>query len=301
MTFPPALGPAICHNPHYLQRNRLLSKAIQTGTPFRTDARQPGTGDIRTVGFASLGQLLDLPLNELARVPIELSNLLCATALPDTGTLNISACLGTLDEMTRAVLAETRRHAYRFQQNPAEFDGREGVYRMIVLLTVVQEDFNVRYDAEAVQRKIYEKSGEGFLHSLLDPKVSERNGTCANMPVLYAAIGRRLGYPLYLVCAKGHMFCRWHDSQTGERFNVEGSGRGFASHADAHYMKWPHAIKPIDVHSGLFLKDLTPPEELANFLATRGHVLLDRDHVLDATVAYAHAHRLDPTNPHHMQ
>lgn len=276
-------------------------ETTQAPRPSQSGARQPGTGDASRVGLASLGQLLDLPLNHLARVPIEVANLLCATGLPDTHKLDIAACLATLDEMTQAVLHETRRHAYRFHQNPAEFEGKEGVYRMIVLITVVQEDFNVRYDAEAVARKTYEKSGEGFLHSLLDPKKSERNGTCANMPVLYAAIARRLGYPVYLVCAKGHMFCRWHDSQTGERFNIEGSGRGFATFDDKHYMGFPHEIKPIDVHSGLFLKDMTPPEEIANFLTTRGHVLYDRDHVLDATVAYAQAHRLDPTNPHHMQ
>jgi hypothetical protein len=119
--------------------------------------------------------------------------------------------------------------------------------------------------------------------------------------VLYAAVGRRLGYPIYLVCANGHLFCRWHDFRTGERFNIEGSGRGYASHPDEHYMKWPNPIKPIDVRSGLFLRNLTPPEELAQFLTTRGHVLLDRNHVLDAITAYAHAHRYDPTNPHHMQ
>ncbi len=268
-------------------RRWLPSQTIQNGTSARTDARQPGTGGTRVVGLSSMGQLLDLPVNHLARVPIEVANLLCATGLPDTLKLNIGACLATLDEMTKGVLAETRRHAYRFQQNPAEFEGKESVYRMIVLITVVQEDFNVRYDAEAVERKIYEKSGEGFLHSLLDPRKGERSGTCANMPVLYAAIARLLGYPVYLVCAKGHMFCRWHDSQTGERFNVEGSGRGFAMFDDKHYMSFPHEIKPIDVHSGLFLKNLTPPEEIANFLTTRGHVLLDRNHVLDATVAYA--------------
>ena len=174
-------------------RSRLPTHSRKAESAAASDARQPGTGDARRVGLASLGQLLDLPVNHLARVPIEVSNLLCATALPDTHKLDIPACLATLGEMTRAVLHETRRHAYRYRQNPAEFDGREGVYRMIVLVTVVQEDFGVRYDAEAVARKTYEKSGEGFLHSLLDPRKGERNGTCANMPVLYAAIARRLG------------------------------------------------------------------------------------------------------------
>lgn len=32
-------------------------------------------------------------------------------------------------------------------------------------------------------------------------------------------------------------------------------------------------------------------------MATRGHCLVDRGHLLDATVAYAHAHRLAPADP----
>jgi hypothetical protein len=34
-------------------------------------------------------------------------------------------------------------------------------------------------------------------------------------------------------------------------------------------------------------------------MSARGHCLLDRAHFFDAIVAYSHAHRLAPTNPHH--
>ena len=197
----------------------------------------------------------------------------------------------------------TRRNAGRIRADPADYDGSEAVYRMVMLVTVVQADFGVTYDADAVERKTFASSGEGFIHSLLSPRTADRRGTCANLPVLYAAVARRLGYPLYLACAKGHLFCRWHDARTGERFNVEGSGRGMSNYGDEHYMAWPHPIDPVDVRSGLFLKDLTPAQELACFLTTRGHVLLDRHprHTLEAITAYAHAHWLDPTDPHHMQ
>jgi len=35
------------------------------------------------------------------------------------------------------------------------------------------------------------------------------------------------------------------------------------------------------------------------FMATRGHCLLDRRNLAEAIVAYAHAHRLAPTQPHY--
>ena len=46
------------------------------------------------------------------------------------------------------------------------------------------------------------------------------------MPILYIAIGRRLGYPLKLVHAHGHDFVRW-DEPGGERFNIDATSPGF--------------------------------------------------------------------------
>jgi hypothetical protein len=60
-----------------------------------------------------------------------------------------------------------------------------------------------------------------FIHGLL----GGHGGSCVTMPVLYAAIGRRLRYPIKLVGAKQHTFCRWDDG-AGERFNIEGNVAG---------------------------------------------------------------------------
>ena len=48
------------------------------------------------------------------------------------------------------------------------------------------------------------------------------------------------------------------------------------------------------------MRNMDPMEELADFMATRGHCLRDKGHVLDAIVCYAHAHRLAPCDPHYM-
>jgi hypothetical protein len=118
--------------------------------------------------------------------------------------------------------------------------------------------------------------------------------------VLYAAIGRRLGYPIYLCQANGHIFCRWQNWQTGEQFNIEGTGRGLNTFPDDKYMNWPRPIKPADVTEGRFLRNLNFDEEFALFMTTRGHCLRDRGLFSDAIVAYAHAHHRAPTDPHHV-
>ena len=72
-----------------------------------------------------------------------------------------------------------------------------------------------------------------FLHGLLRPALNPQpstlnlpRGTCSSMPVLYIAIGRRLGYPLKIVTTKAHLFIRWESA--AERFDLEGTGRGMS-------------------------------------------------------------------------
>jgi hypothetical protein len=241
-----------------------------------------------------LGEVLFMPLDELTRLPTGYLNLLCATALPDTADLDIPACMRTLHEWTDLVHRETDRSMYRFHRNPSDFENSEAYYRMLVLITVLQRDLAVRYDPDCIKSPIFKSSREGFIHGLL---TGNKTGTCANMPVLYAAVGRRLGYPIYLVTAKGHIFCRWHNARTGERFNVEASGHGLGTPTDDHYTEWPRPITKEEVHHGIYLRNLDSAEELALFMATRGHCLRDKGHMLDSIVAYSHAHRLAPTDP----
>jgi hypothetical protein len=115
----------------------------------------------------------------------------------------------------------------------------------------------------------FRDSRDLFIHGI----VNGPGGTCSSMPVLYTAVARRLGFPVYLVEAKNHSYCRW-DGQ-GQRFNIEGSGRGFGMYPDSHYDEWPLPLTDFDRTNGAYGKCLTPREELAGFLTTRGHCLLD--------------------------
>ena len=243
----------------------------------------------------TLGEVLSLPLNEIPRFSLGFLNLLCATMLPDTINLDLIACLKQLDLWAQHVRSETERNFHRFRKDPGDYKHSEGYYRAAMMVTVLQQDCGVRYDPDCIKTKQFLDSGEGFIHGLL----MGMGGTCADMPVLYAAIGRRLGYPIYICAAKAHLFCRWATKDGRERFNIEGSGRGIGTPDDDYYKKWPHEISEKEVYLGHFLRNLDPYEELAEFMSVRGHCLLYRAHFLDAIVAYSHAHRLAPTNPHH--
>jgi hypothetical protein len=132
-------------------------------------------------------------------------------------------------------------------------------------------------------------SRDVFLHGLLGPR---RMGTCSSMPVLYVALGRRLGYPLKLVTTKGHLFARWEEAR--ERFNLEVTGNGLNRFDDNYYRQWPFSITPAEEQAEGYLKSLTPAEELAVFLSIRAMCLSEAGRKGEAADAFAAASRLAP-------
>jgi hypothetical protein len=125
-------------------------------------------------------------------------------------------------------------------------------------------------------------------------------GNCVSLPVAYAAVARRLGYPVKLVCAKEHVFCRWEgldhpNPAWRDRFNFDGAGNGFSIDPDEFYLSWPRKTFPDQVELCDWLTSLSPRKELSLFMADRGHVLacVQQDYAR-ALVAYAHAARLWP-------
>jgi regulator of sirC expression with transglutaminase-like and TPR domain len=132
-------------------------------------------------------------------------------------------------------------------------------------------------------------SQDVFLHGLLGPR---RMGTCSSMPILYLALGRRLGYPLKLVATKGHLFLRW-ESET-ERFNLEATGRGMNRYHDAHYRQWPFPLTEQEIAENGYLQSLSPEEERAVFLTIRSECLKENGRLAEAEAALSEAVKLAP-------
>jgi hypothetical protein len=201
-----------------------------------------------------------------------------------------------LDEWTACVAQETRRLFPVFRYDPGNYENSEAYYRVLVMVTMLQRDLGVRFNPDRVLNPNFSDSRDLFLHGLL---TGDRTGTCVSIPVLYAAVGRRLGYPIRLVLAKAHVFARWDDGQTGERFNIEATGPGLNVFPDEYYHAWPVPLTADDLASGQYLQSLTAEQELALFVATRGHCLEDTGRLEEACEVYAEACRLDPGSSYH--
>ena len=202
-------------------------------------------------------------------------NLLAAQGLPGAETLDVGKTLKTLDLWAAWVKHETDRHLYKFNKAPEEYSNSEAYFRILMMVCTLQEDFRICYNKDPKMRvgpvevvpndfTFFGKSQDLFVHGLTE---SEHQGTCASLPVLYVAIGRRLGYPLKLVECKGHLFVRWEDAK--ERFNIEGTNRGLNCYPDQEYMEWPWPISREELETGMYMTSLSPRRELAAFLELR--------------------------------
>lgn len=252
----------------------------------------------------TLAELLAVPAAQLERIDIALINVLCAEGLPGAGGLDPRGILSTLDAWARRVDSETARHFYRFQRNPSEFSNSEGYFRALMLVVVTQEDFGVRYNPARIADPaspepndvFFADSRDLFLHGIASPRAM---GTCISMPVFYAAIGRRLGYPIRLALAKNHLFARWEGRAQGDRFNIETTSRGLSTPGDDHYATWPYPMTDQEVRSGRYLRSLAPAEEFSVFLQTRGHCLRAAGRTGEAMAAYRQARSRAPNWPEH--
>lgn len=203
--------------------------------------------------------------------------------------------LKKIDDCAELVRKETDECWFNYRQHPEEFEHSENVFRCAVLSSVVQEYFSIKVDLSLNDMKpeeSFKHPEHFFMHGLLNGE----KGMCLPLCVLYAAIGRRLGYPLKLVTTAEHMFVRWDDG--GERFNVESAIEGFATRPDSHYLEWPKKVEEKDANRYGFLLSMTPARELSSFLFHRGCCLSsDPQKGVEAVECILWAHGLTPDDP----
>src|SRR5947209_16255317 len=239
-------------------------------------------------------ELVCLGDDELGRLDIAAVNLACAGGLPGPEHVNPAKCLKTLDRWAEAVHRWTAA-AYRefFLPNPVDFNHSEACFRIIALLTALSRHCGVRYDPSKVG--LTPQDGRFDVHESFVFGVTDGpGGTCASLPVVYAAVGRRLGYPIRLAKTKMHLFARWDDPATGARINFEGGNDGYGFHPDDRYRRWPVPITPEDEQNHGYLTALYPQRELANFLGQRAYHLTDLGRYREAVETFIAAAELEP-------
>jgi len=238
-----------------------------------------------------LGKLLSLKPNQLEGVDIVVLDLACSQGLPGCENLDIPAARRTLDTWADHVREEIIRNHHQFTDNPASYYNSESYFDALFMICVVQQDMGIHYNLERMKDWSLSHGEDVFINGLIGDL---REGTCSSMPVLYVAIGRRLGWPMYLVSAKGHFFARWESDDGKVRFNIEGTNHGMGASPDEYYKKWPYLMTEDDQWSGVYLRSMSGAEMLACFLEMRGAVLESVGKMAEAQVAYAHANEIIP-------
>lgn len=245
-----------------------------------------------------LADLLALSPSDLAGIDIARMNLICAEGLPGSENLDIEGSLQTLDKWAQHAKRETERNHHHFDSDPAYFYNSESFYKMLMLSVVAYDDFGIRYNPQKISSPANTLSGDDnffadsqdiLLHGLLGDR---RAGTCSSMPVLYVALGRRLGYPLKLVKTKAHLFVRWESP--AECFDLEATGKGMEKYDDAHFRNWPFPVSDQEIAEDSYLKSLSAAEELSVFLSIRAKCLTEARRFSEAALSFEAASRLAP-------
>lgn len=263
-----------------------------------TEAEPRLSDGIELTGVSELDSLLAAPVGQLTEKDIALMNLACAIGLPGSDQLDMEKCDKMLDFLARYAQVQTDRNYHQFQRDPAKFNNSEAQYKVCALVTALVRDFELSYNMKRgsspeywePSETFYADSKDIFIHGLIQR--NHRMGTCSSLPVLFVAVGRRLGYPLKLATAREHLFARWDDGK--EKFNFEGSQVGWKIRSDDHYKHWPKEITDEEIKAGKYLKSLNQQEELGLFLSSRAVCLLMAKRKEEAMVAYRHALRLFP-------
>jgi len=127
---------------------------------------------------------------ELAKRDIAEVNLSVAQGLPLAGNFDIEALLRQLDEWS--VLVERAISRSWKRRSSAEYSHLTGnQFRLLVMVTTIQRDLGVQYNLPFTDGEYDATDSRNlFLHGIL----AGHGGTCVTMPVLYIAIGRRLGF-----------------------------------------------------------------------------------------------------------
>lgn len=218
-------------------------------------------------------QLLTLTPTQLERVDIGRMNLICAQEA-QRGTWDVDEFCSRMDQWALRIGQEAERYWTSFTRAPERYDGSSAKFRAVNLALSLKEVFHCRYETELIASgamsdihspAFFRNPDPVFVSGLL----SKRRGTCSSYPVLIAAIGRRLGYPIGLKATWGHLFCVWDDGV--ESFNLDTNGTAVDTPPDEHYGR--QSIPPKfrgQAMAERWMVPFTAVDSLGTFIETAG-------------------------------
>jgi hypothetical protein len=228
----------------------------------------------------------------LAAVDLVVADAAVSAGLPGMEGIDHEEHIRRVDRMAASCRNFIERVTPHFRQGRGDYPDSEGQFRVQAMVTHLQRDLGVRYHPERRSEDSVFRPEDTFLYGIL----FGQGGTCGSLPTLYAAVGRRLGYPIKLATTKGHLFCRWEGA---ERFNIEAAGRGVSFYPDEHYRTGRFEMPPQTISVCGYLQPLTPREEVAGMMCQRAECWTQERTYGEAVISYAWAHELDPRRMQH--
>jgi hypothetical protein len=213
--------------------------------------------------------LAALPDSQLDRMDPLIMDLIVARGIPGLESLDIAKYTTTVDAWAKRIDDANRASEPFSKDEPTYRVSREFWMAGGMCVMLAGPAFGIRYTTDNLTAG---KPEQQFVHGLIDNKL----GTCATMPVLYMAIGHRLGWPIHAVVSRDHMWARWDDGRPGgTRFNLEATNAkssegvgSFSSLTDREYADWLHTPSPA-ITSGSDFTSLTARQALGVFLQGR--------------------------------
>ncbi|HEU4401053.1 MAG TPA: transglutaminase family protein [Candidatus Polarisedimenticolia bacterium] len=175
---------------------------------------------------------------------------------------------------------------------PARIDGLADRLR-----TVMSGSENGPERVAILNRFVFEQIGVRASQDLRDPGnlllarvLERRQGYCVGIASLYLVLAERLGLPIFAVATPAHVFLRYDD---GDRcINIETLQQG-AGVSDDQYVQ-EQRIPPYSIRKGVFMRNLTAHEFLAQVRNNLGVIYSERRDYDNADKEYMAALRLDP-------
>lgn len=163
-------------------------------------------------------------------------------------------------------------------------DPKDPETRVRALNTVLHLNEDFRYDHSPGAR---ENLDNLFLHRYLD----RRRGTCVTMPLLYVAVGQRLGYPIRPVVAPDHMFARYVDPNFAWQNIETTSGGKYFTNED--YIR-RFFVSDKGLATGSYMRAMTRRELLGHLLSANAAVFGRRGEAAKAIKYLEKAIQFDP-------
>lgn len=164
-------------------------------------------------------------------------------------SVDIESFSRQLDAMAAAV-----RRKVKSPNDPEE--------RVWAMNTVFFQERGIRYDHDPQGRQ---KPLNYLLHGLLETG----KGMCFSMPLLYVAVGQRLGYPIALVCVPDHTFARYVDPAFPNG-NIEATSGGKRFTDDDYIGR--HGVNATALKSGAYMRPLTMREHLGVLITCSAYI-----------------------------